>query len=35
MGTKGVDMLAALAAGQPLGTRRVTVDCPLLERSSV
>ncbi|WP_318212767.1 MULTISPECIES: LacI family DNA-binding transcriptional regulator [unclassified Streptomyces] len=35
MGAKGVDMLAALAAGQPLDTRRVTVDCPLLERSSV
>jgi LacI family transcriptional regulator len=35
MGTKGVDMLAALAAGQPLDTHRVTIDCPLLERSSV
>ncbi|MFD8009146.1 LacI family DNA-binding transcriptional regulator [Streptomyces sp. NPDC058955] len=35
MGAKGVEMLAALAAGQPLATRRVTVDCPLLERSSV
>ncbi len=35
MGAKGVDMLAALAAGQPLDTLRVTVDCPLLERSSV
>ncbi|MFI8420114.1 LacI family DNA-binding transcriptional regulator [Streptomyces sp. NPDC085479] len=35
MGAKGVEMLAALAAGQPLDTRRVTVDCPLLERSSV
>ena len=35
MGTKGMDMLAALAAGQPLDTHRVTIDCPLLERSSV
>lgn len=35
MGTKGIDMLAALAAGQPLDTRQVTIDCPLLERSSV
>ncbi|MEV6355285.1 LacI family DNA-binding transcriptional regulator [Streptomyces hydrogenans] len=35
MGARGVEMLAALAAGQPLDTRRVTVDCPLLERSSV
>lgn len=35
MGTKGIDMLAALAAGQPLDTHRVTIDCPLLERSSV
>ncbi|MEV0195322.1 LacI family DNA-binding transcriptional regulator [Nonomuraea sp. NPDC050691] len=35
MGTTGVDMLAALAAGQPLDTHRVTLDCPLLERSSV
>ncbi|MFH8839164.1 LacI family DNA-binding transcriptional regulator [Streptomyces sp. NPDC017868] len=35
MGAKGVDMLAALAAGQPLDTPRVMVDCPLLERSSV
>ncbi|MFD4371981.1 LacI family DNA-binding transcriptional regulator [Streptomyces sp. NPDC058486] len=35
MGARGVEMLAALAAGQPLDTPRVTVDCPLLERSSV
>lgn len=35
MGTKGIDMLAALAAGQPLDTHQVTIDCPLLERSSV
>jgi len=35
MGTRGVDMLAALTAGQPLGTEPVLVDCPLLERSSV
>ncbi|WP_326600773.1 LacI family DNA-binding transcriptional regulator [Streptomyces sp. NBC_01803] len=35
MGAMGVDMLAALAAGQPLVTSQVTVDCPLLERSSV
>ncbi|ATW52087.1 LacI family DNA-binding transcriptional regulator [Streptomyces peucetius] len=35
MGAKGVEMLAALAAGQPLDTPWVTVDCPLLERSSV
>jgi LacI family transcriptional regulator len=35
MGTKGIDMLAALAAGQPLDTHRVMIDCPLLERSSV
>lgn len=35
MGARGVAMLAALTAGQPLDTARVTVDCPLLERSSV
>ncbi|WP_179815997.1 LacI family DNA-binding transcriptional regulator [Allostreptomyces psammosilenae] len=35
MGIKGVDMLAALTAGQPLGTTPVTIDCPLIERSSV
>jgi LacI family transcriptional regulator len=35
MGTAGVDLLAALAAGQPLDTHRVMLDCPLLERSSV
>lgn len=35
MGAKGIDMLAAVAAGQPLGTHQVTIDCPLLERSSV
>lgn len=35
MGAKGVDMLGALTAGQPLTTTQVTVDCPLIERSSV
>lgn len=35
MGARGVDMLAALTAGQPIGTETVTIDCPLLERSSV
>jgi LacI family transcriptional regulator len=35
MGARGVDMLAALTAGQPIDTRGVTIDCPLLERSSV
>jgi len=35
MGATGVDLLAAITAGQPTDTRVVTVDCPLLERSSV
>ncbi|WP_251453578.1 LacI family DNA-binding transcriptional regulator [Microbacterium sp. Marseille-Q6648] len=35
MGARGVDILAAITAGQPTDTRTVTVDCPLLERSSV
>ncbi|GAA4829148.1 LacI family DNA-binding transcriptional regulator [Luteimicrobium xylanilyticum] len=35
MGERGIDMLASLTAGQPIATRQVTVDCPLLERSSV
>ncbi|MCF4121064.1 LacI family DNA-binding transcriptional regulator [Antribacter sp. KLBMP9083] len=35
MGARGVDMLAALTAGQSIGTEIVTIDCPLLERSSV
>ncbi|MEV5260526.1 LacI family DNA-binding transcriptional regulator [Streptomyces anulatus] len=35
MGAKGVDMLGALTAGEPLDTTQVTVDCPLIERSSV
>jgi LacI family transcriptional regulator len=35
MGARGVDMLAALTTGQPTSTRKVLVDCPLLERSSV
>ncbi|MFD3663855.1 LacI family DNA-binding transcriptional regulator [Streptomyces sp. NPDC058659] len=35
MGAKGVEMPAALAAGQPLDTRGATLDCPPLERSSV
>lgn len=35
MGARGVEMLAALAAGQPIGTATVTIDCPLIERSSV
>ncbi|WP_405392702.1 LacI family DNA-binding transcriptional regulator [Streptomyces sp. NBC_01102] len=35
MGARGVDMLGALTAGQPLTTTQVTVDCPLIERSSV
>ncbi|MET9661081.1 LacI family DNA-binding transcriptional regulator [Streptomyces sp. NPDC006510] len=35
MGAKGVDMLGALTAGQPLDTTRMKVGCPLIERSSV
>lgn len=35
MGARGVDILAAITAGQPTDTNIVTVDCPLLERSSV
>ncbi|WP_277212680.1 LacI family DNA-binding transcriptional regulator [Isoptericola croceus] len=35
MGARGVDMLAAIAAGQPPAVSSTTVDCPLLERSSV
>lgn len=35
MGARGVDMLAALTTGQSIGTETVTIDCPLLERSSV
>lgn len=35
MGRLGIETLAALTAGQPVVPRQVTVDCPLLERSSV
>jgi len=35
MGAVGVTMLADLTAGQPLGTKRMLIDCPLLERASV
>jgi LacI family transcriptional regulator len=35
MGARGVDILAAITAGQSTDTNIVTVDCPLLERSSV
>jgi len=35
MGARGVDILAAIVAGQSTGTGTVTVDCPLLERASV
>ncbi|MFF8188715.1 LacI family DNA-binding transcriptional regulator [Microbacterium sp. NPDC016588] len=35
MGARGVDILAAITAGESTVTNRVTVDCPLLERSSV
>ncbi|WP_345436156.1 LacI family DNA-binding transcriptional regulator [Microbacterium gilvum] len=35
MGAMGVDLLAAITAGESTGTNTVTVDCPLLERSSV
>lgn len=35
MGSLGVDLLAKITAGEPTDTKIVTVDCPLLERSSV
>jgi len=35
MGAIGVDLLAAIIAGEPTDTKLVTVDCPLLERASV
>lgn len=35
MGAIGVDFLAAITAGESSDTKIVTVDCPLLERSSV
>ncbi|MFT4029139.1 MAG: LacI family DNA-binding transcriptional regulator [Protaetiibacter sp.] len=35
MGAIGVDLLAAITAGEPTDTKIVTVGCPLLERSSV
>jgi LacI family transcriptional regulator len=35
MGAKGVELLAAIIAGQSTATEIVTVDCPLLERASV
>ena len=35
MGAKGVELLAAIIAGQSTATETVTVDCPLLERASV
>lgn len=35
MGAIGVDLLAAIIAGESTDTKIVTVDCPLLERSSV
>lgn len=35
MGALGVDLLAAITAGESTDTKIVTVDCPLLERSSV
>ncbi|HEY5833741.1 LacI family DNA-binding transcriptional regulator [Streptomyces sp.] len=35
MGSEGVNLLDALTAGRPVGTDPVTVDCPLIERSSV
>ena len=35
MGALGVELLAEIIAGQPTATGTVTVDCPLLERSSV
>lgn len=35
MGATGVDLLAAITAGESTDTKIVTVDCPLLERSSV
>lgn len=35
MGARGVDMLAALTTGQSIATQQVTIDCPLIQRSSV
>ena len=35
MGSRGVDLLASITAGESTATATVTVDCPLLERSSV
>lgn len=35
MGATGVALLAAITAGESTDTKIVTVDCPLLERSSV
>lgn len=35
MGATGVELLAAITAGESTDTRVVTIDCPLLERSSV
>ncbi|MBT8798053.1 LacI family DNA-binding transcriptional regulator [Microbacterium flavum] len=35
MGSVGVDLLAETTAGESTDTKIVTVDCPLLERSSV
>ncbi|MFC7596556.1 LacI family DNA-binding transcriptional regulator [Terrabacter sp. GCM10028922] len=35
IGRTAVSMLAELTDGQPIGTQQVTIDCPLLERSSV
>ncbi|QKJ21274.1 LacI family DNA-binding transcriptional regulator [Microbacterium hominis] len=35
MGTRGVELLAAIIAGQSTATGTVTIDCPLLERASV
>jgi len=35
MGAMGVDLLARITAGESTVTNTVTVDCPLLERSSV
>jgi LacI family transcriptional regulator len=35
MGARGVELLGSQTAEQPTGTGSVTVDCPLVERSSV
>ena len=35
MGARAVEMLGGQAAEQPTATASVTVDCPLVERSSV